>query len=478
MLSAFRASGLVGALAFVSSFAAVPPVSAQSTSAYVYVQSTGSAGPVYSYSASSGGQLTAIPGSPFKPGTQIIGSNKSQFFTLGKTLLHAYAVGSNGAIGSQLSQIPVLNYAGSFCGSGTNGLNGAVLDHSGQFVYVLLWDGGDGTCTAYQTYKVNSGGTLTFVGDTEVNVESGGGTTVPSILGNETFAYADDFSGHNSSPIGLQRESSGTLQYRNIVETNPLLDGYNEYTVRYPDASPVGNYVVFALYPYNSGSPQLGSYTVDSQGNISSTNTQSNMPTSALEITDTSFSPDGKLFVVAGDYGANSGSGIEIYNFNGAAPLTLNRTVLTGTPIDRIAWDSNNHLYAISRSLNKLYVLTVTSTSVTQNSSQTITNPLSLVVVSQKANSCSAPSSNGINVCSPAENATVSSPVPVNAMATISGGVYRFELWSGSTKLVSVDNSGVMNQSVALAPGTYHLIFDARNTAGTRVTAARDITVK
>jgi hypothetical protein len=41
-----------------------------------------------------------------------------------------------------------------------------------------------------------------------------------------------------------------------------------------------------------------------------------------------------------------------------------------------------------------------------------------------------------------------------------------------------VDNSGVMNQSVALAPGTYHLIFDARNTAGTRVTAARDITVK
>ena len=88
------------------------------------------------------------------------------------------------------------------------------------------------------------------------------------------------------------------------------------------------------------------------------------------------------------------------------------------------------------------------------------------------------PSGNGIHVCSPAENATVSSPVQVNAMATMSGGVYRFELWSGSTKLVSVDNSGVMNQSVPLAPGTYHLVFDARNTAGTKVTATRDITVK
>ena len=94
------------------------------------------------------------------------------------------------------------------------------------------------------------------------------------------------------------------------------------------------------------------------------------------------------------------------------------------------------------------------------------------------SSTCAAPSSTGINVCSPAENASVSSPVKVNAMATVSGGVYRFELWSGSTKLVSVANSGTMNQSVALAPGSYHLIFVARNSAGLKVTATRDITVK
>jgi hypothetical protein len=90
---------------------------------------------------------------------------------------------------------------------------------------------------------------------------------------------------------------------------------------------------------------------------------------------------------------------------------------------------------------------------------------------------CSAPSSDGINVCSPAEGATVTSPISINAAATVSGGVYRFEVWNGSTKLASVSNSGAMNQSVSLAPGSYQLIFTAYNSAGTHVYLARDVTV-
>jgi hypothetical protein len=66
----------------------------------------------------------------------------------------------------------------------------------------------------------------------------------------------------------------------------------------------------------------------------------------------------------------------------------------------------------------------------------------------------------------------------MNASATVSGGVYRFELWSGSTKLLSVSNSGVMDQSISLAPGSYKLTFTAYNAAGTtHVYATRDITV-
>jgi hypothetical protein len=81
------------------------------------VQSGGNSGPVYGYTALSNGQFTTISGSPFKPGTKIVGGTGSKFFTVGKTLLHSYAVGSNGALGSQLSQIGLFNYAGGSCGN-------------------------------------------------------------------------------------------------------------------------------------------------------------------------------------------------------------------------------------------------------------------------------------------------------------------------------------------------------------------------
>jgi hypothetical protein len=90
---------------------------------------------------------------------------------------------------------------------------------------------------------------------------------------------------------------------------------------------------------------------------------------------------------------------------------------------------------------------------------------------------CSAPTSSGVNVCSPSNGATVTSPLQINAAATVSGGVYRFELWNGSTKLLSEDN-GIMDQSLSLAPGSYHLTFDARNSSGTHEYATREITVQ
>lgn len=123
-------------------------------------------------------------------------------------------------------------------------------------------------------------------------------------------------------------------------------------------------------------------------------------------------------------------------------------------------------------------MFTVTSTSVTQDASYTIGAPFSMVVVSKSGGTaCSAPASNGINVCSPVEGSTVTSPVLINAAATVSGGVYRFELWSGSTKLLS-ETSGTMDQTISLAAGSYQLTFDARSSSGTHVYATRDITVK
>jgi hypothetical protein len=159
-----------------------------------------------------------------------------------------------------------------------------------------------------------------------------------------------------------------------FAETDPTLA--NGYYVPYsPDASPSGNHVVVQLYPDDGNPPQLGSYTVASNGSLTTTNNSSSMPTSALVQPYTTFSPSGKLFVAYAD-------GIEIYKFNGAAPLALWQTVLSGTSISQVAWDGSNHLYAISEE-NKLYVFTVTPTSVTETSSINIGSPFEMVVVSK-----------------------------------------------------------------------------------------------
>ena len=104
-------------------------------------------------------------------------------------------------------------------------------------------------------------------------------------------------------------------------------------------------------------------------------------------------------------------------------------------------------------------------------------SPTVNVSVSQTASGCTAPASPGVNVCTPAESTTVTSPVQISAAAAVSGGVYRFEIWNGSTKVASVSNSSTMTESLTLSPGTYHLLFDAYNKAGTHEKLTRDFTV-
>jgi hypothetical protein len=397
MTSAVRGLGFAASLLLISTAAVVPQASAQSTSstaAHVYIQIQGPSGAIYGFDASSTGKLTVMPGAPWKVTGQIVGNNRSQLITLGTDNIHSYAVESNGAIGSQLARMPILDYPGSGCGGGTSGQDAAVLDHTGKYVYVTLQNGGDGLCAAYQSYVINKDGSFSFDEDTEKTWPSemdfgDFGFTLPSILGNESLAYAQY--SDNFGPIlsGFQRESSGVLEYMsNFSTTMPAING-NYYVPSSPDASPTGNYVVLQLYPGNSNPPQLGSFTVDSEGNLTTTNTSSNMPSSTLDAPVSTFSPSGNMFVTYVDNGPDGnninggGNGIQIFHFNGAAPLTPYKTLLTGTPIDQVVWDSSNHLYAISKSNNMLYVYTVTPTSVTQDTAWSIGGPFKMIVVSE-----------------------------------------------------------------------------------------------
>jgi hypothetical protein len=141
---------------------------------------------------------------------------------------------------------------------------------------------------------------------------------------------------------------------------------------------------------YADGAPTYGpvviaTFTADAEGNLKSTSTYKNMPVSEPGGGPTGapggtmrMSPSGKLLAVGG-------SGLEIFHFNGGSPVTKYKTLLPGFTVSQILWDNTNHMYAIgtnSAGAGKLYVYTVTPTSVTEapGSPYSITSPGNIVV--------------------------------------------------------------------------------------------------
>ena len=384
-----RVASLIASLVFLILLAVAGQAGAQSTPspvAYVYVQIQGPDGAVYGFNASSAGHLSAIPGSPFKVTGTIIGATPTKFFTQGEDLLHSYSLSASGVIGSQLGQAPVFDYSGSGCGSAASGQNGAVLDHSGKYIYVLL-QGGLGDCAAYQTYAINSDGSFSFAGDTEhfwAPLESGAG--LPSILGNESFAYADHQAGSLEPTLsGFRRESSGTLELTPITVTLPTPLTGGSYTPVKPDASPKGNYVILQLYRDGSDTPQIGTFTVDEQGNLSTTNTFTNMQPARWPHPSSTFSPSGDFVVFYSGNGPNyQEGGTQAYRFTGASAV-YPYLAPGSIPTDQMEWDNSNHVYGLSTERNLIWVwyLTTSSTYLDQTYSLPIQSPYKMVVVSK-----------------------------------------------------------------------------------------------
>ena len=186
---------------------------------------------VYLYDAASNGSLSLVSGSPFSIAGSAVGSNGKYFFSLGPSFLRSYPVASNGAIKGQASQINTQLYSGSECGTA----QGAVLDHTGQDVYVQLYGdqtGGDqGQCVTLQSFKLSSTGALSFLGGTEFATEvqsgTGGFATPIKLSGNGSYAYSASFDHECFVRIWeLKRESSGAMLFNSdqylTVPSTPL----------------------------------------------------------------------------------------------------------------------------------------------------------------------------------------------------------------------------------------------------------------
>ena len=330
--------------------------------AYVYVQNSASA-PIYAFDSSSAGELTSIPGSPFKETTGLmIGSNGTEFITLGSDWVRSYTVSSTGAIGAQVSEINTDLYSDSACG----GTSGAQLDPTGQYVYVLR-DGGylNRACSAVQTFQISTAGILTFKG--AVNVGDLNLGTL-NVTGNGLFAVLNGWGTHEAfDPAFLAQESSGALGAGTGVITQPQpAPGYNYFQWMGMEATDPTNHLAVFENGYDDktggyGPLQLASYTASAGGYIS-TNTWENMPTlDSITGVPMAISPSGTFLAVP------TGPGVQFYNFNGAAPITkLAGIVGTSGFISTMAWDTSNHLYALNGSTERLYVYTATAAGATE----------------------------------------------------------------------------------------------------------------
>ncbi|MGA9720319.1 MAG: Ig-like domain-containing protein, partial [Acidobacteriaceae bacterium] len=129
-----------------------------------------------------------------------------------------------------------------------------------------------------------------------------------------------------------------------------------------------------------------------------------------------------------------------------------------------------NHLYALSNSTKTLYAYNVTSSGITAvpGSPYTIASaPNALIVVPGTA-ACSAPSSPGVNICLPVSGSTVSSPVDVQASATVTGTLARVELWVDGVKKYTETTSTALSTYLSIESGSHRFTVIAVNTAGTK----------
>jgi hypothetical protein len=330
-----------------------------SSVAYIYSNNNSDNG-INAYTAASDGKVTLIKGSPFPVAGTIVGTNGKFFLTQGDGYLFSYAVKASGAIGSFVSDINTQLYTGAACGTQSVNAITAQYDHTGKFVYVNLAD--SYVCSAIQTYEVSSSGQLTFKGATITDTLS---VALPAVTGNNKFGEAAG----TSQFTAFSRESAtGVLNLISAFETDPTPNPgcscavYQVSAAASPDPT---DHLAVVLYTGYEPILQLASYTVDSQGDTVSTNTWADMPSLANDISGfypLKLDPTGKYLAVA------TGTGVQFFHFNGAAPITPFTGIIGDSGyVFWTAWDNSGHLYAVNAASGRLHVYTVTSKGVTES---------------------------------------------------------------------------------------------------------------
>jgi hypothetical protein len=354
--------------------------------AYVYVSrvsASGNTAVVNAYAASTTGRLTRVTGSPFKANDGVLSVNGNKLYGISEsgTYLDGYSIASNGAL-TYLTSTDYAAYNPSNCGAA-----GWVFpDRTGADLYAMNFDG-DCSDNTIQSFAVKANGELTFLGSVDGGAGSFFGVHLPlTFIGDNKFGYEAVNNGCFYYQMwGFQRANNGDLSNAGItgLPMPPPPPGYNIYIPMFSAADPAGSYLAVSMEAAvppgcSSGVPiQVGSFTANANGNLSTTNTYENMPNTAFTaVNDMKISPAGTLLALAGT------EGLQIFHFNGANPPTSYTGLLTAESISQMFWDDSNHLYAISQSAGTLHVFTITPSAASEapGSPYTLNQPLYIAV--------------------------------------------------------------------------------------------------
>jgi hypothetical protein len=344
--------------------------------AYVYVSSDpGGTGKnvVNAFTAAANGKLTPVAGSPFHDNVTYMVVNGKYLFgsTRSGIYVAAFRIGSNGGL-SWTTSTNVDQYNPDGCVTASP----LVLDHTGADLYRRATVGLHCDSSLHQSFQIDSAtGRLKLLGSSAARYLT---STPLTFSGNNLYAYGSNgysyesecFRGASSNTfLTLKRESNGFLADTSFTTNPPPSPSAGKFYCRSMTAADPANHVAVAVQLTDTstlsavGLPQLATYTSDSSGKLTTTSTQPNMPTTATgAVLDLEMSPSGKLLAVAGT------KGLQIFHYNGSAPVTPYTGLLTSMDVEQMYWDNQNHLYAVSQLGGRVFVFTVTPTSVSQAS--------------------------------------------------------------------------------------------------------------
>jgi len=456
---------------FASAQAQGDATSAASTSpsAYVYLINATSTKTTEldGYSADSNGSLTLLPGSPFwvfkSQYTGGIAHTAHWLFASDGTFIYSFSIAANGSL-KEVSSVNAEQYAECpGCGS----ITALFLDHTGSTLYALsFYD--DSSNNAIQFWqKNNTTGGLSYFGSSSEGIVAGR----LAFIGNNEYGYSAGCPQQYGGWYSVHRDSDGSLVW--FSQQPPAPDNLCPWGTQTADRS--NNLAVALIGEDNPQFPaHLAVYTADSSGNLTTNSTEANMPTAAVGDPDPlSLSPAANLLAVGGD------KGLQIFHFNGSNPITPYTGLIAAHSIQDLAWDSNNHLFAIGS--GRVNAFRVTSTGYKQApGSPYAINAIALTVLSLSGSTaCAPPSTAGVNICSPANGSTDSSPVSVSAAATASSGLHitATRLYVDA-KSVYTSTSNTLSTSVSLSAGSHRLDVVGYESNGSAEKASETITVK